>query len=137
MEGLEDPDEPGDSLLRATSDDPEGGLLFLNRGYIAVDPTRRYTIRCTSREPQGEPKTYLAIYQYGSLSPVLPIAIYNIELPGTSTAWQKREFTLGPMATEGVDYAFSPDTRYVKIGLLTCYFSTGQVEVDNIEIAPQ
>jgi hypothetical protein len=137
MEAVEDADDPGDSFLRATSDDPESGLLFLNRGFISVDPSRRYTIRTTSRETQGEPITFLAIYQYGSASPVNPLAIYNIQYGDPSSSWKERALTIGPGPAEGVNLTFNPETRYLKIGLILCYFSTGQVEVDNIDIVPQ
>jgi hypothetical protein len=136
IEAVEDADDPADSFLKATSDDPEGGLLFLNRGFIEVDPARRYTIRTTSREMQGDPITLLAIYQYGSASPVNPLSIYNIPYGEPSTSWKEREITIGPVLGEGTNVVFSPYTRYLKIGVVLCYFSGGQVEVDSIELIP-
>jgi hypothetical protein len=137
MEGVEEGNDPGDSFLRVTSDDPEGALLFVNRGFVSIDPTRGYTIRTTLRETQGEPLTFLAIYQYGSASPYPPLAIYNIPYGEPSAAWKQRELVIGPAGGAGVNVAFKPDARYVKIGLLTCYFSTGRVEVDSIELVPR
>ncbi|MEW6553607.1 MAG: hypothetical protein AB1384_04905 [Actinomycetota bacterium] len=137
MEGVEDGAGPGDSFLRVTSDDPEGAFLFVNRGFISVDPSRSYTISTTLRETQGEPLTLLAVYQYGSTSPYPPLAIYNIPYGEPSTSWKRRDLVMGPAGAAGVNLTFRPDTRYVKIGLLTCYFSTGQVEVDSIELVPR
>lgn len=125
------------SYLRATSDDPTGQLILLNRGFIEVDPSRRYTIRTVSRETAGDPTSFMTIYQYGSTSPSSPISIYSIEYMERSDSWTEREFTIGPVLEEGVDLAFSVDARYVKVGMILCYESTGQVEVDLIEIVPE
>jgi hypothetical protein len=134
---LEPVEEPGSSYLRVFSDDPEGTLLFLNRGYIEVDPSRLHTITTTARETVGEPDNFLVVFQYAEPSPAALINITSIGLWERSEQWTERAFVIGPLYDEGVEIAWNPDTRYVKIGIVFISESTGQIEVDNIEIKAQ
>jgi hypothetical protein len=85
---------------------------------------------------EGEPSSYLTIYQYDDASPEGKtgelIRKFHIE----SEEWKQREFIVGPPGGENVDLAWDETTRFVKIGMILCHQETGRADVDFIDISP-
>ena len=125
------------TYLRAESEDPEGSLLFINRGYIEVDPALQYSLKTVSRETKGEPNSYLFIYEYSQPSNTALLDMKTTKYYERFDYWTERELIIGPETAEDVHITWNPDTRYVKIGMILCHHSTGQVEVDLIELSPE
>ena len=135
VEAVEDTDEPGRRYLRVSSDDEEGALLFVNRGYIEVDPTRRYRITFNSRRTGGDPQVYLVLYEYDDNSPTAILSTTQKKIHKGYDEWTARSYTVGPAGDDEVDFAWNEDTGFVKIGILPCSKSIGQMELDLLEIS--
>ena len=128
-------DEIAKSMLRVASQDDEGGLIFINRGYIEVDPTRRYRIALNTRVVEGDPQVFLVFYQYAEPSPRGLLSRVEMKIHRESGEWTRRNFIVWNEGEEKTDIVLNEDTRYVKIGLMPRYKSAGQVEVGRIDIS--
>jgi len=129
-------DEEGEAFLRVSSDDPDGELIFINRGYIEVDPTLRYKIGLDFRMSPGDLGLHLVFYQYTEASPEDRIASLEKKIHGGSEEWTQRKLLVGPEGDERAHIIFSEETRYVKIGVVFRFRSTGQIELNLLDISP-
>ncbi len=136
VDPVKEVDEEGEEFLRVSSDDPGEELIFINRGYIEVDPTLRYRISADFRISPGDPGLYLVFYQYTEASPEDRIASLKKRLHGGSEEWTQKKLLVGPEGDEGAKINFSEETRYVKIGVMFRFGSTGQIELDLLDISP-
>jgi hypothetical protein len=121
--------------LRVTAENEEGALIFINRGYIEVDPTRRYRIATNTRIVEGEPQVFLVFYQYTEPSPQGLLSEVEMKIHRESGEWTRRNFIVWNEGEEKTDIVLNEKTRYVKIGILPCYKSAGQVELGRIDIS--
>jgi len=134
LQAVNDPGEAGDSYLRVESEGRMDTLLFLNRGFIEVDPNRPYVLQSSLRSASGSPRAYLLLYQYDE--PGIEGALYKtdlqVELAGED--WRTVEYAIGPQPGDRRGFDFNPGTRYVKIGLLIECDDSDALEVDSIRI---
>ncbi|MEW6553597.1 MAG: hypothetical protein AB1384_04855 [Actinomycetota bacterium] len=132
---VDDGDDITSTRLRVTARDDAGALVFINRGYIEVDPARRYRIAMNTRVAEGEPQVYLVFYQYAAPSPQALISRVEMKIHRDTGEWTRRNFIVWHGGEEKTDIVLSEHTRYVKIGVLPCYRSAGQVEVGRLDIS--
>ncbi len=132
---VEGGDDITGSRLSVASQNDAGALIFINRGYIEVDPSRRYRIAMNTHIMEGEPQVYLVFYQYTEPSPQGLLSIVEMKIHRESGEWTRRNFIVWHEGEEKTDIVLNQKTRYVKIGVLPCYKSTGQVEVGRIDIS--
>lgn len=136
VEAAEEPGGEGRRYFSVTSEDEEGALIFVNRGYIEVDTTRTYSLTLNSRRTRGEPLVYLVLYQYEATSPEERLSALQKKIHRGFEDWKEREFIVGPESDPQADIVWKEGTRFVKIGVIPCYKSAGQVDVDYIDISP-
>ncbi len=127
IERAEGDGETGEPYMLFSSDAPGGELVLANRGYIEVDPNVRYRIDVDYRMPPEAGRLYLLLYQYSEASPEGEVAYERKKVFGEPGAWTQRRFIVGPGSDPRARFVLSEETRYVKIGLLVCFESAGQM----------
>jgi hypothetical protein len=136
LQRVADTGDQGDFFLRAESEDPMGNLLFMNRGFIEIEPGKSYRVTASVRKVEGDPRVFIAVYQYAEPSFESVLEKGYLKAPVTSEDWQLINKSIRPINTKNPIFVLSPDTRYIKIGLSLLSSSTGIVDVDSISLVP-
>lgn len=129
-------DENGEEHLRMECRQPGAKLLFLNRGYIAVDPRQIYSLRVRYRDSGGTPFLKAVVYWYDRPAPDRLLAVCSSGLELSGDQWKEIEIVIGPEGKNGVELPLPPQARLAKIGLLAFGETAGWAEIESVQFTP-